>query len=176
MALTVETGAGVSSADAFISLSDVTTYHADQGNAAWAAGAEADQETAIRRATNFLSNSYQWKGRKRNGRDQSLAWPRSGAEDDEGYAVGFDDVPVEVANATAEVALRELATPGAMSPDYTPSERVKSEKVGSLAVEYDLSRTDAESARPVLLIVRDMIGPLLDRASGSRLSGEAVRA
>lgn len=174
MALTVEDGTGLSNADALASLAYVDAYHLARGNSTWT-GTDAAKEEAIRRASEFLTNSYRWKGYPVNGRDQAQAWPRTYVEDAQGYSVPSDEVPAEVQKACAEIALRELVTPGQMSPDYTPSERVKSERFGSVSFEYDMSRPDAEAARPVLLIVRDLIGGLLDAAGGSRLSGAVVR-
>lgn len=176
MALTVEDGTGLAAAESFFSVAEADTYHADRGNTSWAAAATtALKEEALRRASSYLDDSYGWKGRPVNGRDQGLAWPRTGVADGEGYSVASNVVPDEVERATAEIALRELAEPGAMTPDYVPSDRVKSEKIGPLSFEYDLSRTDAESARPILLIVRDLIGGLLVTGTGSRLAGTATR-
>lgn len=174
MAIVVETGVGLANADALISVAYADTYHARIGNAAWA-GADEVKEPAIVRATSFLSNAYVWQGLRRRGRDQALAWPRTQVFDQEGYSVAFDAIPTEVQQAVAEIALRELAAPGAMTPDYTPSERVKREQFGPVAFDYDLSRTDAESVRPVLLVVRDLIGPLLGPGRGSNIQGSAVR-
>jgi hypothetical protein len=174
MALVVENGSGLASANGFVSVAYVDAYHAEGGNATWT-GTDALKEAAIIRATRYLSNSYAWAGLRRLDRRQALAWPRVDVYDQEGYAVPFDAVPTEIERAVSEIALRELVAPGAMTPDYTPSERVKSEKVGSIAVEYDLSRTDAESVRPVLLVVRDLIGPLLASGGGSMVQGSAVR-
>lgn len=178
MALTVEDGTGKSDADAFISLTYFKAYCDARGHTY---GTDTLIEQAIIRATDFLSDSYHWQGFKLKERghsdgEQALAWPRTYVQDRNGYAVASDIVPDEVQRATAEVTRRELETPGAMTPDYTASERVKSERVGSLAVEYDMTRTDAESVRPVLLVVRDLIGPFLKRGTGSRIVGSAARA
>lgn len=175
MPLTVEDGTGLAGADAFVSLAYVDAYHTARGNAAWT-GDDADKEAAIRRATFFLSNSYRWQGYKRNGRSQALAWPRYDVVDLEGWGVPFDAVPQEIKDATAEVALRELATPGAMTPDVTLADKVKREKVGPIEVEYANVSTGAEASRPVLMIVRDLIAPLLARVGRSPLVGSAVRA
>ncbi|WP_457302466.1 DnaT-like ssDNA-binding protein [Phyllobacterium sp. P5_D12] len=175
MALIVETGTGSSTANAFWDAASIGTYHTSHGNAAWI-GADTLKEAAIIRATAFLSNSYQWQGYKRNGRPQALAWPRVDVVDCEGWGVAFDEVPIEIKYATAEIALRELITPGSMNPDFTASEQVKREKVGELEVEYLNSNTSAEGARPVLLIVRDLIGGLLRKGAGNALVGQASRA
>lgn len=174
MALTVEDGTGLAAADALVSLTYCDTYHSARGNSTWT-GDDADKETAIRRASFFLSNSFSWQGYKISARSQALAWPRSGVVDSDGYSVASDEVPDEIEQACAEIALRELVTPGTMTPDYTPSDRVKSEKFGSVAFDYDMSVSGPESVRPVLLVVRDLIGPLLMKNQGTRIAGSAVR-
>ncbi len=171
----IEDGTGKWDANAFASLAYVDAYHASRGNTTWG-GDDQLREEAIIRSSFFLSNSFHWKGYKKRGRLQSLEWPRFYVYDEEGLTVDSDTVPVEIQQAVAEVALRELTIPNSMTPDYTPADRIKMEKIGPLTTEYDLSRTDAESVRPVLLIVRDLVGALLDTGSGSRLAGASSRA
>jgi hypothetical protein len=178
MPFVVEDGTGKTDSNAFISVAYFKAYCDLRGHT------YSDDDTlieqAIVRATAYLSDSYRWAGERIKGRSaigggQALAWPRWDVVDDDGYSVPADSVPDEIERATAEVTRRELTTPGAMTPDYTPSERVKMEKFGSVSFEYDLSRTDADSVRPVLLVVRDMIGPLLATGGGSMVQGSAVR-
>lgn len=175
MALTVEDGTGLADADAFVSLDDVTAYHAARETEAWTTGDPSAQEAAVRRASFFLSNSFAWKGYRLNGRVQALAWPRHDVVDAEGWTVPADAVPPEIKDATAEIALRELVSPGSMSPDVTMADKVKSQRVGEIAVEYAHVSTGPEASRPVLLIVRDLIGGLLASGSGNMLVGRAVR-
>lgn len=180
MAITVENGTGLTNADALISLVYFKEYHDARGND-YSAYADAALEKAIVRATDFMSESHHWAGYKLKERghqdgEQALAWPRTYVVDRNGYSVDIDVVPTEVQKATAEVALYEAGTPGGMQPTYVAHDRVKSEKVGPLATEYDLSRKDAEGARPVLLIVRDLIGQFLAKGANNRLAGTAVRA
>jgi hypothetical protein len=172
--LIVEDGSGMTNADAFISVAYADEYHSAMGNATWT-GDVALKEAAIRRATAFLSSSYQWQGYKRQGRPQALAWPRVSVVDCEGWGVAFDAVPIEIQKATAEIALRELVTPGAMNPDFLASGQVKREKVGQIEVEYLNANTSAQSARPILLIVQDIVGPLLCKGAGNSLVGSSYR-
>ncbi len=172
--LIVEDGSGMSNADAFISVEYADAYHAAMGNAEWT-GEETDKEAAIRRATAFLSNSYQWQGYKRKGRPQALAWPRYDVVDCEGWGVDYKSVPVEIQRATAEVALRELMSPGSMNPDVIAADQVKREKIGQIEVEYLNANTLPQSARPVLLIVQDIISPLLRQGAVNPLVGKVYR-
>lgn len=174
MALTPEDGTGLTNADALVDLATVDAYHTALGNATWT-GTDALKEESIRRASNFLNNSFKWKGYPKSGRDQAMSWPRYDVVDRYGYGVSSDSVPLEIKNACAEIALRELVTPGSMNPDVTPSETVRRAKAGPAEVEYSNSRTDVDASRPVLLIVRDMVGDLLASGMGSRIAGETIR-
>lgn len=174
MTLIVETGAGLVDADAFISVTFADDYHAANGNTTWT-GDDAVKEVAIRRATAFMSAGYDWAGLRTKGRAQSLAWPRSGVVDDEGYGILSTEIPPELKQAVAEIALRELVDPGSMTPDFKASEQVKREKIGSLEVEYLNASMSASSIKPVVSIVNDLIGQFLCRNGGSAISGNSFR-
>jgi hypothetical protein len=177
MALTVEDGTGLSNADALVSLAAFKAY-CDALGLSYAAYSDTELEQAIRRASLHMTNGFRWKGypvKPRGAGNQALAWPRYDVTDEYGYSVDYTSVPPEVANATCEIALREAETPGIMTPDYTPGERVKSERFGPVSFEYDMSVAGAESSRPVLLKVRDMIGKFLDVDSGNMLAGRVLR-
>jgi len=179
MALTVEDGTGLAAADAFVSVATADAYHSARGNSTWVSAsspADTDKEEAIRRASYYLSYAYDWKGYRLQGRSQSLAWPRSYVTDAEGWSVAADAVPQEIKDACCEIALRELVTPGSMTPDVTTSTKVKSEQVGPLKVEYLNMNTSAQASVPVLTYVTDLVSGLLaDGAGSSALTAEAVR-
>lgn len=169
---------GSASADAFVSVADCDTYCEAHGLTDWTGAASSppdDKEAAIRRATAFLSNAFSWKGTRTNGRSQALAWPRTDVEDAEGETVPDDEVPVEIVQACCHVAAAEVATPGVMNPAVNLTERVKSERVGPIAVEYASVPNQAELARPVLLVVNDLIGGLLAGGTNA-LVGTALRS
>ena len=174
MTLTVETGTGSASSDAYISVADADTYHAAKGNATWT-GTDADKETAIRRATSVL-DGYNWQGLRTNGRSQALAWPRSGVIDKEGYGIDSDEIPSEIVDACAELALRELVTPGTMTPDVIPGEAIKSLSAGSVSIEYANPSNTASEARPIVSVVGPLIEQfLVSRGSSNALAGASYR-
>ena len=172
MTLTVEDGTGLAAADAFVSVAGCDTYHTNKGNSTWT-GTGAVKEVAIRRATAWLSDHFTWKGDLVNGRTQALAWPRYGVVDRNGWSVASDSLPRELVDATCEAALRELVTPGTLTPDVTMTDRVKSEKVSSIAVEYFPAPGSADASRPVVTAIFDMLRGLIKGGGG--LSGKAVR-
>ncbi len=129
MALTVETGAGLSGADAYISAADAATYLAGVGaDSAWTAASTASKEAAIRRATQYLDTQYRWRGVQLTG-TQALEWPRVIDVDGRSYTW-----PVTaIKNACAELAVRALS--GALHADE--GQTIKSEQVGPIRTEYE---------------------------------------
>jgi hypothetical protein len=143
MSLVVETGAGLSTAESYVSVADADAYHAARGNTAWAdLDTLEEKEPALRRATDYMLQVYRsrWKGTRMQA-TQALDWPRSGvytepfmhgAVGEYPYLVPDDEVPVEIARACAKLALK--ATTADLAPDLPRA--TKREKVGPLEVEY----------------------------------------
>lgn len=167
MALTVETGTGLEDADSFITLAFFQEYAGKQG---WSLTGQDDtaQEQAIRRGTRHISSAFTFKGYRRF-RVQSLAWPRSWVTDDDGYAVDADIVPMQVREATAEAAWRELQAPNSLAPDVTMTDRIKSERVGPLFTTYADTAMTAGASRPDIKIFRDLMRGLLAGGGGTTL-------
>lgn len=172
MALTVENGTGLGDADAFVSRADCDAYHTAHGNSAWD-GTNDDKDAAIRRATVWVSQHFNWKGQPVQGRNQALAWPRYWASDRYGWPVDTTSVPQEVIDATCEAALRELTTPGTLTPDVTLTARVRSERVGPIATEYAVLPASADAERPVVTLISDILRGLL--RGGNAYSGRVGR-
>lgn len=133
MALTVETGSGVSGADSYVTLAALQAYWTNNPqrseSATFLAADEANQEGAAREASAFLDAIYgpHYKG-WRKGYVQGLLWPRSGALDEEGYPL--PDLPQEITKAVFELAGRAVS--GSLSPDAPQGGRLTelSVKVG----------------------------------------------
>lgn len=107
-------------------------YHAARGNDAWAALTPEKKEAALVRATDYISQAYgqRWQGARVTSA-QALDWPRLGVVVN-GFPVDAEAVPVAVANACAELALR--ASKGPLAPDVG---RLKqSVTVGPISTTY----------------------------------------
>lgn len=132
MALVVEDGTGLATAESFISVADADTRHSNLGNSAWADLSTAAKEQALRKSTIYMEGAFRerWKG-TRLLRAQALSWPRYGAVVD-GYVLDSNYVPAEVANACADLAL--TASTQELNPAQTRA--VIREKVGPLETEY----------------------------------------
>ena len=141
MPLIVETGSVVAGAESYISLADALTYHANRGNAAWAAlASDAIREQCLRKAASYMVGQYRrrWAG-YRYISSQALDWPRSVVPLPDAYfgvAVSYvpnNTVPVEVQYACAELALK--ASTGDLLADQ--SQQAIRKKVEGIEVEYD---------------------------------------
>lgn len=136
MAHVVETGAGLSDANAYLSLADAVLYFADHANAAWTS-TDAAKEAAIRAATQYLDAYYHlfWKGDKKLS-TQALDWPRAGVCDENHYPIASDSLPTKLKEACAEMAVRALTE--SLLPDVAPASSgaliSKSVEVGPISV------------------------------------------
>lgn len=162
--------------DYYGTVADADAYHAARGNTAWAGYGEPAKLAALTRASSYVDGLGQqpdgyggWRvlfpGTRTGGRAQGLAWPRTGAFDNEGTAIAANEVPREVELATYEAALREAAEPGSTSPDYTPGSTVKREKLDVIETEYAVPASDGSNGisplRPVLTVVSELLAPVM---------------
>ncbi|GGA05625.1 DnaT-like ssDNA-binding protein [Dyella caseinilytica] len=145
MALIVEDGTGLPDAEAYISAADASAYFAARGVVAWAALSVADQESALRAGCDFMESRYTWQGERTTASlrlaygyavpsstvPQGLSWPRRGVRAD-GVNLPADQVPVQIARANAELALR--ASAGELAPDE--GSQVTRETIGPITTEY----------------------------------------
>lgn len=166
MALVVENGSCVPTANAFVTRQELIDYAAD-----YLPGTTVPDDTttdgAILRGSSWLSAFPDWDGQQTCGRgNQGLAWPRTGVTDCAGDTVPDDEVPIEVKQAAYAAALAELSSPGILTPTITPGQQAKREKVDVIEVEYmtpkdqgvpDGTYDPADSLRPLLTQVQDLI-------------------
>jgi len=148
-------------------------YHEARANTAWA-GDESAKQAALIRASVYIDGRYRkqlasgrWEsmfpGSKTAARGQEREWPRTGATDYDGNPIPGEEVPVEVEYATYEAAIRELLSPGSLSPDFVAAAAIKREKVGPIDTEYAVSADGgtSESVRPVISVIDEIIAPVL---------------
>ncbi len=113
MALLVETGAGLATANSYFGLHEATLYHADRGNSSWLEANSAQHMAALIKATDYLTASFgqRWLGRRAH-ETQALDWPRRGVVvrhgDGAWQSLASNLVPEAVKAATAELALLAL--------------------------------------------------------------------
>ena len=127
----VETGAGLTNSNSYVSESDLATYATDRGVTITGTAA-----VLIIQAMDYLE-SRQFLGTKSD-IDQALQWPRFGVEVD-AYYVDSDEIPTLLKQAEMEIC---IAIDGGVDPLANLGRETKREKVGDLEVEY------AVGARP----------------------------
>lgn len=172
MALIVEDGTGLATAESYVSVATYKSY-ADARGVSYAGKTDAEIEQAARRATAWIDGAYgrRFIGQRTNGRAQALCWPRIDAWDAENEEyIASDEVPDEIVTATCEAAVRELASPGSLAPDLKRGGAVKSVKAGSVSVEF-MGNAPAETT---FKAIDQALAPLLTSTSGG-LVGRAVR-
>ena len=127
----VETGAGLTNSNSYVSEADLATYATDRGITITGTAA-----VLIIQAMDYLE-SRQFLGTKSD-IDQALQWPRFGDEVD-AYYVDSDEIPTLLKQAEMEIC---IAIDGGVDPLANLGRETKREKVGDLEVEY------AVGARP----------------------------
>lgn len=157
MALVVEDGTGLSTAESYISVADTDARMTALGNTTWAPMTMAEKEQALRRATLNMIQNYRgrWKGTRVKS-TQALDWPRFDVFAD-GFSIASNIVPQEIANACADLAFKAAA--GDLSPDLTRG--VVREKVGPIETEYDPA-SPQQTRRPA---IENLLSPYLNGTS-----------
>lgn len=137
MAIIVEDGTGLATAQSYVSVAECDAYHAARGNSDWTSATLLDRERALVRATAALDGRYstRWPGIRADD-EQALDWPRYDALDSRGYEIDSGSVPREVKNATCEAALVEILTPGELSAAQERGGQVAEETVGPITTKY----------------------------------------
>lgn len=128
MALIVEDGTGLSTAEAYASVATADDYHAAMGNTTWT-GTDAAKEVALRRATQYIDSAYSFRGIVSYS-TQRLQWPRVGYESRQRVETW---PPRRLVEACCEAALRALT---ATLQTDVQGDAVTREKVGEIEIEY----------------------------------------
>ena len=166
MALVVEDGTGKSNADSYISVTDADTYFTAHGSpSAWTGLSSANKESALRYATITLDGNWDFWGTI-TFQTQALSWPRDGAEDGEGRAVGDQTVPSRVKDAVCELAL--LHTSSALNSNYERGNDIKGEQVGPIKTEY-FDGASMEAQLPIITRILNGLGLRRGRTVGEVL-------
>lgn len=141
MALIVEDGTGLATAESFCSVAFADSYLDLRGFALWAPLATLVKESALRKAADYMEQAYRerWAG-YRSTSTQLLSWPRTlvpqkdspGGYRDRPFYYGINIVPVLVQNACAALAYRASTT--TLAPDL--GRQTVREKVDVIEVDY----------------------------------------
>jgi len=163
MALIVEEGTGLSTADSFISVADSDSYHAKFGNADWMNADAIEKEVHLRRGMRWLVTRFdgRWRGTKVK-ESQALPFPRYGVYDADGNWISSSTVPTALPEAQAEMALRSLLGED-LNPDLDGG-AIKREKVETGPVveeiEYLGAKRELKSFTLVEAMLRQFLKPV----------------
>lgn len=133
---------GAANANSFTTREFANSYHEGRlHTATWTTATDADKDVALVMATTILSTRVRWKGAPTTS-TQALPFPRTGLVNRNGVPVPDNVVPVELQQATAELARLLLATDRTAENEIAAS-GLKSLKAGpvSLAFREDLQTT-----------------------------------
>jgi len=151
MALTPETGAGLSTANSYVTLAEFKAHHTARGVASVTDGTydDATMEAAVVQATDYIDKLYgiKFKGVRLQS-SQALAWPRVSAFDSSGYAL--TGVPSALKKATHEYGLIVLGLDTKLAPNVEPEVLETKEVVGPIEshVKYDLGKSSSTKEYP----------------------------
>ena len=172
MAITVEDGSVVASANSFVTVAEVTARAALVGADDWAAGDPTDQEKAVVVAAYYLLTRYRtrWKGQITIV-TQTLSWPRAGAWDELGADIANNVVPQCVKDAQCELAIQALRnkagalgliTLEAQAPAETANARtIKSETVKAGPVTRSREYSSSATTQPSYVTAHRLLYPVL---------------
>lgn len=163
MTLILEDGTGVSGAESYASVAQITAYWGarlhDANATAWLDADFANQEGAAREASAYLDAVYgpYYKG-SRAGYVQGLQWPRTQALDAAGYPL--PGKPVEIQNAVCELAVRALSA--RLAEDDDRGNQIIKERVKIDVIEEEIQYADGAQRHTSYGHVAGMLEPILN--------------
>jgi hypothetical protein len=137
MALTIETGAGVSGADSFITVAELDAFCTDYF-AHTETGSTAQKEAAIRRAWLYLK-SLTWKS--------DYPFPTLGGE-----------IPDDVKTAQGILAHYEKANPNGLQPSVVPGQQKVLNRAGEIGWQVT-GQSGVDAQRAVVTMAADLLKP-----------------
>ena len=135
MAITVEDGSGLATAEAYDSVLGFKAY-ADKFGFSYAALSDAQIEQALRKGALYMTQKWRkrWAGTRTHPTVQALDFPRYGITVDQYNFVLSTIVPTDIKNAN-NILAQKASTGADLFADET--QVAKREKIGPIEVEYE---------------------------------------
>jgi hypothetical protein len=180
LVLIVEDGSGKSDANTYLSLAEANSYAESRlYSEQWSAATDATKNAALTMATRMIDAQHQFNGYKRTA-EQALQWPRVECPDPDisqqqfatsrrfivGPYVAEDIVPKAVKDATAELAIRMLASDRTADAQGGAGGIREVEVAGAIRVEF----TDTNPTPPIPDFVTDMLWKYATSINGASSS------
>jgi hypothetical protein len=170
MAFVVEDGTGKSDATSFCTVAFFDAYHAKKKYSATIAAAldNTEKENLLQEATELITREHQenFRGTPSYPSVQRLPFPRSGVPDPIKIWLNYNEMPLTLQQATAELAYRIEVE----DQDEEPTRGLSSLGVGSINLVFDKEN----EAEPIVRSVFNFLRPLLKNGGGSAF-GRLVR-
>jgi hypothetical protein len=163
VALVVEDGTGLATAEAYDTTAAADTYFLLHGDpAAWSGSTITEKEDAMRIGAQWVDLEHERRMRgERANEGQALAYPRVNVGALFGYQVELTDVPTILKRANFEAALRHREGDALLGDVAAGGGGVKSEsvKVGPIeeAKEYVGDKDDAPSFPKITALLRPLL-------------------
>lgn len=157
----VETGTGSATATSYCSVATADDWHTmSPSESTWSALTTEQKQERLMLGSYLLDQRCTWLGSK-SVTASRLRWPRAGLLDRDGNAIDIDEIPRELAWATAEMARQMGSASIAGGTDRT----VTSQTTGPVSVTYgDAGRLRRDIPQSVL----ELVYPFLE--TGSRIA------
>jgi hypothetical protein len=168
MALVVEDGTGLPTANSYVTIAECDAYHVDRANTSWGTALTAAKTAALMKATMYIDGKYfnRFTGYK-GSVSQALQWPRMEAIESGVYILpdGVSDsllsgIPVALKQATYEAALLALTTD--LTSVLDRGGMLRFQKVGPISQEF----MDGAPAESIYRAVEYWLKPILKSAYG----------
>lgn len=157
VALIIEDGTGKSDANTWASLDEFKNYFLYQPRSVTSYTDDAIESRLVAAAI-ILSHRYRWCGKK-TVKTQALAWPRTGAYDQDRESVGSNDIPPYLKFAQIELAYWLLVNTGKTGfesdTDQASSEFKEIEIFEGIRVEYK----DSGKFKPLPSLISELVQP-----------------
>lgn len=169
-AFVVETGAGLATATSYVSADEANDYFEVNADAAadWFTLDDDKRELYLAWATRLLDQKTDWKGYPATA-TQALRWPRTGVTTRDGVAIGSNVIPINLRQATAELARYLIANDPSQGQDADNFKKIVVD-----VIEIEFQDGTAQPEFPAL--INAILTGLGFFRSGSRQFGKILRS
>jgi hypothetical protein len=165
MAIVVEDGTGLPTANAYVSVTEADTILAINIHSTWATLTTPVKEKLIQWATRILNERARWKG-ARVSQTSGTPFPRTGLRDDDGIYYAINSIPMPVKVATAVLA-DFLGTGDPTAPNS--SANLKRLDVDVISLQFDLGIAPERWPSSVAITLRNIANISFSSKGGKRI-------
>lgn len=137
----IENGNCIENANSYVDLETANDYFSNLNFDKWEELEDVEKEVLLIKATDFVDNIFDWKGRKSN-KNQSLKFPRIELTDEDGYEVL--GIPKSLQNAICECVILILDG-NKLFKTENENGIVTSERIGDLSFSYQKNSVEGKT-------------------------------